>query len=100
MEMGDHRTLAIAHCVGDLLLMATSRTIGNISSSVQHFRDMVGYSHSFLSAISSWLDTLITLQGLSQVGPNFQVLGFFVDKVTFLKTKPLGRKDLCLTLWL
>ena len=100
MEMGDHRTLAIAHCVGDLLLMATSRTIGNISSSVQHFRDMVGYSHSFLSAISSWPRHFDNLAGAFSSRTELPSVGLFVDKVTFLKTKPLGRKDLCLTLWL
>ena len=48
MEMGDRRTLAMPYCIGDLLLMATIKTTGNISSSVQHSRDEVMPSHSCL----------------------------------------------------
>ena len=50
MEMGDHKTLAIPHYIGDLFLRATSRTTNNIFSSVQHSRDEVVPSYSCLLA--------------------------------------------------
>ena len=50
MEMSNHRTLAISHYIGDILLMATNRTTGNISSSVQHSKDDVVSFYSCLLA--------------------------------------------------
>ena len=51
--LGDHRILVIPCCIGDLLLMATSRTTDNISSSVQNSMDEVVSFHSCLLANKS-----------------------------------------------